>query len=384
MPELAFLPWFSIRTGLKAGGYELIPYNRGGSPGVSDAEQESVSRLLDAYLAESGQTTDRAVLVREEGRDLFHERTETERADIFRFSEILSFVGLASRAYFRNDLAYVNRDNFRLFLQAFTGEPGDVTVVSRRRDGITRNHFPSGSFRAPWPSHVPSSADLDLDGHFLEALLAPQPRAVDEGLLAAIMTFNEANSESSWSTPQAELVWLAGAFERLFGIGKGDENVLAKKVVQAWSAFSRLSGEHSERLAQEKHRCRPLIEHWIRDLYRLRGTFAHGHRVSPYHSKWTTQEHLLLGSHSFPLTVKIELHCSEKYRLSNQDETGILGFDGLLGHPNLLIQEACDNGRRVWPWAQLMDGAAWEIAERKAISDLTEEPRGSSHHGTAL
>jgi hypothetical protein len=72
-----------------------------------------------------------------------------------------------------------------------------------------------------------------------------------------------------------------------------------------------------------------IRERWVRDLFRLRGDYAHGRVDAQYPAAWTTRDHLLLASFVVPLILKLELAGRGLYTFKDSDSDGIDAFEAL-------------------------------------------------------
>ena len=132
------------------------------------------------------------------------------------------------------------------------------------------------------------------------------------------------------------MVATVGAFERLFDCNHGNEKDLATRFMQAFQPAERVPVDACGRIPAERfRRCQWVAEVWIRDLFRLRGDFAHGKRTNRYRAVWNTEEHLLLSSFVFPRIVKSVLASEGHYTLTDEDHRDLETFEHLVACDDL-------------------------------------------------
>lgn len=74
----------------------------------------------------------------------------------------------------------------------------------------------------------------------------------------------------------------------------------------------------------------PIFQDWVKKLYVLRGSVAHG-KPPPMHGPWSQDELLLAGAFVFPLVLKCLLSSKGRYPLTREDIADVLGLERLLG-----------------------------------------------------
>lgn len=370
MTMLAFFPWLRISAPVEAGRFELVPYTRGQR---ADADSLVVEAVTSPYLESPGSPVTSWTILRRAGAGVLADLGEGEINAAFMFAEQVALAGLAKRPLF-DQTAYWNRDNFRLIVQRVSGD-GGVAVGSRRRGGRKTSGFTPGVFIVPWPHHVDRHRVL-IDVPFLKALVIYLGNEVGseerESLAEGIVAFNAANTDTSTTSPQIELVQLTGSLEQALGCAHGKENDLASKFMAAFTPTVDVSPAESARLGEVARRGQlgslTIRDAWIRDLFRLRGDFAHGKVEADYPAKWTTEEHLCLGSLVFPLVVKLLLSRAGAYRLSAADEVGLHAFEEIAGCRDLLVP--LDPRGMSWPWNEEMYKVESRLTTEKVAAEL--------------
>ena len=215
---------------------------------------------------------------------------------------------------------------------------GSALIITRRRDGHTRNIVAKGAGRVTRPLHVPwCELPRDLDAECLQALeiaMAGREASADR-LKDALQVLVGANTASPDVSVRTELVESVGAFSRLFGVWKERETVAAfvgilPPLLEAdvVSYGTRVTRDPLRKMLSSGG---SLREAWQTDAYILRGQYAHGHVDDPpYTSAWTLHEHLMLAAYIFPLTVKATLAAAGEYRWTERDQAHSDAFDTLV------------------------------------------------------
>jgi len=218
-----------------------------------------------------------------------------------------------------------------LVIQDFSSEENGVTIVTRRRDGSTRHYWSGDSYRVQKPDHI-HLGPKRIDRSLLECLLKLRDAIDWQRIYEAILGFNLANTDSSDISEHIEAVLTIGAFERLFDLRHGKEDELT----QAFSAGLKPTKDRHPsacaRLSGAIHRFKTsscIREMWIRDFFRLRNNLAHGMFESRYQPVWSLQNHLLLASFVFPLSLKSHLQAIGAYTLTENDQRDIDMFEQL-------------------------------------------------------
>ena len=134
MAWIAFLPWLRLKEPVKAGRYELLPYDAK-SQTTNPEPVEAIKSLFAPYWQRGDLPGRFSTVVRRDGQLVHDDDIRDEEVnELFRFSEYLAFAGLAEREYFSHQ-GYWNRDHFRLIIQKYTKPDGSRALVTRRRDG---------------------------------------------------------------------------------------------------------------------------------------------------------------------------------------------------------------------------------------------------------
>ena len=339
MPQLAFLPWIEIDGDIHAGDFSLIRYTRGRRP-RGNRLQGTLDAVLAPYHDLRGEPVNNAVILAAHGRGLTDDLSAEDRAELFLFAELFTFVALAKREFF-GGWNYFNRDHLRLVIQAFVDLRGDVLMEMRRRDGTLRSWVTGDKYKVQVPAHVSAvSQAIKPDFPFLEALLAAQDRESWPGLHQGIILFNEANTDAPDMSANTELVLTYAAMEQILGITKNrDQRRFATIFADAWRP-SREVPPHMwlRQPADGSWKEASLRACWASDLKICRGNLAHGHRAVQAPSRWTVDEHLLLTSFAVPRLVKHVLSARDLYELTAKDQRDINALESLLNLPDIFAK----------------------------------------------
>lgn len=367
MSELAFFPWFTIKTEVQVGPFRLLRYQRGKQPGGED--QATLDVVIRPYHSASGRSLEQCTLLSLSENSLTADLSREQRDAVFRFAELAAFSGLGTRHFFSH-LDYSNRDNFRLVVQGFRELGAGILVVTRRRDGSTKTYHSGDTYRVRCPSHVTPTA-LELDNDFLLALLAAETRGDWSRLLQAIVLFNEANTDRDFVPEAAELVLSFAALEQLLNI-QADPKALGERFQATWvpketiprvnwKVRSERSGVNN-RLAQAPN----LRSAWIEDMGVTRGSMAHGHGTDAYPSIWSPSEHLLFVAFALPRLMKLHLSGCGLYTLTDDDHRDIDALEPLLNERHFARGRAEDDP----PWPRIIGDAAISRLARKIAKEF--------------
>jgi hypothetical protein len=337
MPIVALLPWTTVTNRLLFGHFEVIPRHEAvASDDLPEMYQGSVIDILESYGRVRPVDQKNIPLVRSIKHGLLEDLNEEDITAYFDFRFRLTFSALAAREFFSH--RYCNSDSLRLVVQGFSTERGRSTlIITRRRDGNTRNIVAKDALRTRPPLHI-SWCELprDLDTACLLAL--ESATALQDSfagrLMDAIQVFVGANSDSPDVSPRNEMVDSIGAFSRLFGAWREQDLVEAFMTAlppildsDEASYGGRIDREPLKKMLSKGMTVRGA---WLADAYRLRSQYAHG-QVSepPYRAAWNLGEHLLLSAYVFPLTVKARLAETGHYSWTAQDQWHTDAFDTL-------------------------------------------------------
>jgi len=306
---LAFFPWLTIEEELTVGGFTLVPYIKGESPGGSGKDtHEVIDGILSPYLQQKDQPVDSATLLLMDNKALLADLEEDERSDAFLFSELLSLTGLSGRKYFSWG-GYCNRDNFRLIIQSGLG---GAFISARRRDGAARQLWPESDYRVLKPEHVSLNSPIKMDRSFLGALVNATNKPRWENIYEGIINYNLANTDSFLITQEMEVVLLVSAYERLLDCNRGNEDELVEKFCQSFKLTSPIDPRTVPRCSSPQtikrlNKSSSVQEMWMRDFFCLRGNSAHGKITVRSSSSLVGTRAFIIGKLCIPLVGKSQL-----------------------------------------------------------------------------
>ena len=389
MGMITFFPWFTIDAPLSFGKFKLFPHNIGqasiyGVPAVID-------NVVDHYRL-NPKLAVRKICVLQYGEKPFGEDfSDAERAEIFEFAEILAMGGLSKRRFFvQPNPEYTNRDTVTGVIQGFREADGGVAVRSRLRYGSNLTYFTDDAYLVLCPHHVHANQTVKFDTELVSALLAAFGGGGVDHIEAAIKSYGQANTDNSQTPEYVELIHLNGSFEALFDLGKGNEHDLARAFLDCLSSHTEATLPPSKRQQARFTKSSSSRDTWIRDLFRTRGSVAHGRSDSGYTAVWSVGEHLLLGAFIFPLCLKIALERKGFYKLTEDDLLAILTFDHLLRSENLYeqipdktidelpdLEESVRRMMKKWVWTEISSAAFFARRREKAIAKITGDTSSS-------
>ena len=350
-------------------GVRLVPYQRQDSPYAGTPTQERLDAVLSSHIVHPDLPVAYATLVEVDPGNPFQSVSEEQISELYELRELLATAALSDRGFFENGaLSYCNSDLFHLVVQRLEGNGTAVSVTSRRRDGTTNAVWSAGLHKVRMPDHVHPPLRLDFDTELLGGLCRSRAHPRFDSILEAVLAYNLANTDRTEMTEQIEIVFLCGAFERLFECGHGKADDLARAFVAAVVPVHPVDPktiERTKRHAASLTQARDLRDIWIRDLYVSRGAFAHGRVRTTHQPLWTAREHLLLGAFIFPLALKCVLANTGVYTKSEDDNCLIDTFERLAS-VELFKPDGHPAAPASWPWNTVMD----EVREQMFVRAL--------------
>ncbi len=354
MSRLSFFPWWSLEDQLEFEGFVVTPYQRGRLPAGDGSDlQVEVDRLLGAYLYTPKIPIENAAILKLDGKHVNSDLSDDESALAYDISQIITTSALSKRELF-SQFGYWNSTDLSFSSVTYTSAEDHIVHRTRRRDG-ERTHLVADaySFHVDRPFNTNPNERIQLDAALLRALLTARRKSPAwPDLLDALRGFNGANTDGHEVSEQQEVVLLAGAFQRLLG-GSYEESRIMKWFSKYFNSFFSLDISESKRLSGRKGlHDKYLFAAWHREFQKLRNNYAHGKSTSDGNYAWTTFEHLILGSHLFPLLLKRKLEIDGHYLPTESDELDLEIFEARADSDFLVpILSPRDNDR--WPWREI-------------------------------
>jgi hypothetical protein len=342
MSMLSFMPWFNFGEQLDLPGFSLLPFRPDLLPfGKDNKEQKTIEAIFDFYHTLTGPVPF-GTIIRLGDHGVLDELAEQEREEIFRIAGMVGFSGLAARRFFCwGEESYCNADLFTCYVQAFSDPFPGAAIYSRRRDGQKISSGHRSVYKVHCPFHIPRSYSRGLDQSLLKALNASRSDDWASSLFEAIAWFNLANTDSDNLHEPMELVGISGAVESALGLSNGKEHELSDAWKSTFLPAQPMAVSKAQREVQDGLKKYDSVrEAWIRDLYRLRHSFAHGRQRSEYKATWTLKEHLLLASLGFPLLVKSILAKRGAYTFDTESRRHLDSFERLAAMPELFSEKS--------------------------------------------
>ncbi len=380
MPVVAFFPWLKIKEKIVLGNIKLTPYNIEQDESGSNIKK-ACNKVFSSYCISSRPVSELTVLSYKD-KLLFDDITDEEINDLFIAAEFIAFSAISRREYFQFSGNYCNKDDFLFYIQIFDETFNGAHFKTRKRDGLSEQFSSSDNLKTIKPDNA-TNRTVNIDKELLASLLELQKnkntKAYNE-IFEAIYSFNRANTDNNYFNEPFEIVLVLGAIQRILGCSSSDITELSRNFIDFFKPSIDLKINESQKLKNVKHidKIKIIREEWIRDLYKLRGDFAHGKLYSNKNIIWSVREHLLLASYVFSLLVKCRLEKEGYYKLIEKDEydeTGIYQikysdlfqinvFEKLLD-ADLFTLEKDEDGEDNWPWIRIIAG--------KKLRDIIEE-----------
>ena len=363
---LTFFPWMIVREKTQLGNYELIPYNLKNKS--TDNTNIEIKRILGKYFIHKTCPISSATLLKKKDKQLFDDLDASEREEVFMLMEIISFFRLSEREYFCHSDKYTNHDSSQVIIQSFREGESGVVITSRRRDGTMSNYSSDEFFNILKPHHASVPSGIDLKGTFLESLLAVSSTDNWDELQSSVFSFLKANTDNNDISEHTEMMFLAGAFEKILDASSNAASV-ADKFNELVSQFVIESdnikcGERVQK-RQKFEKITSIREVWARDFYMARGMLAHGAKSAKGTSIWSPFEHLLLASHVFPLLFKLKLALLKFYKLTDDDLSELYYFDHRIRFGDVFKIGEDEYSQPVFGWNEAVKQARWDWLHNK-------------------
>lgn len=372
MSMLAFFPWLKIKNNFDVEDFKLTRFNVLEKDSFKDKFQNTCERVIEPYYTNIGDPINECTLIFLNNKNIFEDFADDEIESLFSFVEILTFSGLSEREFF--NYSYCNSSDFNFIIQGFDENLEGVTIVTRRRDGQTKNFIDINSYKVIMPFYVNNNM-VEIDNALIKSLLNAKKDLREKWInfSDAIFFFNKANTDSSQITEHQEAVMMIGAFQRILMCKTAKKEELIANFKYSFMPKKDLDISKSKRIINSKYdnKVGSLREAWLDDFYQLRGDYAHGKKETKKQMVWNVKEHLLLGSYIFPLLVKLSLNKSKYYNLSEEDFYNIELFEQL-AEAELFKKPQNPNN---YEWKKIRREYVSEDKLRKAIIKALEEAK---------
>jgi len=358
MGMLAFFPWLSIGEPVAVDRLRLVSFERGAAPAVAGTDEQ---RLIDGVLAPfraAHGPVNVATIVHLEGKAYTADLDEADRNDLFVFSQVVAFGGLAARE-FCSWGHYCNAADFSFVIQGFRDEPNGTFFDVRRRDGHTSVRVTADAYQVQAPSQMSFHRPVRLDTALIRALMSARGTPVWDRIFEAIGPFLRANTDSAEITEQTEVVEMVGAFEKVLGVWSADK--LKRELWTHLRPTRDISPRDAPRIPPALRNGPSVRSLWIADFYELRNAHAHGSQTPPSGLVWDRMEHLLLGAYVFPLLVKSLLSEENRYELTEADQKAIDLFEWRARSKRHLLERVETEGRH--------NDIQWNLLELEFINE---------------
>jgi hypothetical protein len=335
---LAFLPWLKVGVPIVQGPFHLFPQGVGDVPPEGVASQVSAAtmgKVLSQYRESANFPLRLVTVLQYEGRPLGADLDGTDRAAVFQFGQHLAVSGMSDRRFIGGFAdGYTASGHYEVVIQEFS-EPyrGTVSMTHRRKDGHASVVMGQSDFFFQRPAHLVSQGEPNLNLPLLAALQArgTLPEEVLDQIDSSVTQYVVSNGDSPDVPLDAESVATYAALERVTGSSQRLDDIQAKlpallAQVDSSPWVARLVDELG--LPAGSHR--PVLRSWLKQIYVLRGSTAHGKSAPKALQSWSQREHLLAGAFVYPLALKCLLAQHGIYDLNEEDVAWTLGLEKLL------------------------------------------------------
>src|SRR3989442_6792983 len=221
--QIAFFPWLRLRAPLTMDDFTFIPFlNHDGTVHQAFADlSEGLTSILHGYVDMQGRPIENCVIVTSAQRQPVWDLHDEDHERISKYAKILIIAAFSKNEYNTNIGCYSNTTHFQFVRQRFTLPVDFITYVTRRRDGSTMNGgYRHSQIRFPVPPQAQSASDICIDIDFASSIASALAAnsEVAYRLLAAMLYFDIANTDSDVIRQEAEIILMASAYERLLDI----------------------------------------------------------------------------------------------------------------------------------------------------------------------
>jgi hypothetical protein len=377
MSLLQFVPWSTVKAPLVVGPFTLLPWDANQPDGFSPEEVAVIAQVLGRYVTLTGYPVRKAIVVRREGSGLLDDLADDAIAEAYEAIELLRLACLSNRSFFTPAPFgyYVNTDAITLIIQRFRGAIDATTVVARRADGSQNTGYSIREVKFAAPLHVDPyvNHELEPDSALLDTIL--KARATFQlgewdRWADAIVSFNQANTDSGTISAHIEFVLLSAAFERLLKTSSKAEDVAARFAAAFLpSAERRAAGMGRLAGHDPKHAERSVREAWMLEFQRMRGFFAHGKRSPQKPNPWRRHEHHFMAVAAFPVTAKLLLAAKGFYELTDRDQAMLDAFEDVASCEDVMGKP----GDMSYPWRRIVGEREQGIYFRRLFEGLQGE-----------
>jgi len=341
---LALLPWLKLGEDLELGTYRFLRWPRDDSE-IAVEFRESINSICNMYKYISGETEQPQTIMIDTSKALFCRSDEKERQQYVEAVTLLTMALIGENQYFHHG-NYVNSSMTEIHFQNFSLGEDWVAFTSRKRDGNSTDMgytFDKVIISTPTACRIHTGCN-SISGEWLKSLetVLSKSTPLDRLIIEASSLFTQANTDSPSVMISTEVITLANAFERLLeaerrlkiseklssvlspwqNIKVKDSNLLKSKKITASKIYPKKGYEDIEQWW--------LLRLWMLENYILRCDYIHGNDVDSKVWVWHPLQHLLLGAHIFPLTVKVLLANETRYKLNEEDNRKLHAIDNLL------------------------------------------------------
>jgi hypothetical protein len=370
--QIAFFPWLFLKEAVTLGPltFQNFRDQRGvTSPSLAELGG-SLDKILQGYVDMRGRPVGICVLVTHASRTPAWDLADEDHELVARYANILFLCGMAKNDYNTNMGCYTNASTFQFVRQRFAAPVEFIAFSTRRRDGSTMDGgYRHGDVKFPIPPQSKSVRDTCIDttlAHALAAAIDANSHAAQR-VLAALVFFSLANTDSDVMQQEAEVILMGSAYEQLLdveasaralnaAIGKLLSPYASIKVAEALKHRPGIVIEQKYEAAQQTW---PVHRKWAQEFYQLRNDYTHGNDVGARTWGWQPLEHLVMAAFLFPVIVKVLLSKEGYYQLTEDDEGALRAIDKLL-----IVNRW---GQRVGSHS---NATAWQETFRKSIHNL--------------
>ncbi|MCK4626800.1 MAG: hypothetical protein KAV00_15925 [Phycisphaerae bacterium] len=338
---VCWLPWLPLWESVALGSVTFWPFKVNVPlDGCDDLLARDLCSRAERFINIHAQPVKDMTIAVCNGDMTFPVLSDDAMGAVLNAARLLMLAFHAGNAYFSPRGAYVNSAVFEVVIQRFIPEDEFTTVVTRRRDGYSKNGgYELSKIRDQAPRAMHSCRKASPDKGFLHALnaVAHETSAHHRRIANSLAWFALANTDSFSMSETSELVLLQWSIDHLLN-SNGSNCAYQKSIMDRLNKFASQTVDLSARPLGQMPKdvgslgasqC-PILRQWAFQHYLLRNDITHGNNWRNKEWRWSIGEHCVFAAWLYPLLVKLILSEHSEYTLTGQDTAALRAIDTIL------------------------------------------------------
>ena len=350
---VCWLPWLPLHETVTLGRIMFRPF-RANSPldGCDTKLSGQLSSLAGRFIDIHGQPVQKLAIAICDADMTFPVLEDDAIEAVLKAARLLMLAYHGGNMYFsRTGARYVNSSVFQVVVQKFVAGDEFTTVVTRRREGLSKDGgYERSEIREQSPRSVHSCHEGSCDKTFLDALsvVVDGKREHHRRIANSLAWFALANTDSFAMPESNELVLLLWSIDHLLNT-EGTNRAYQESIGEKLGKYASAKADSSRRPLGEMPRkdedtkvppneCL-ILKQWAFQHYLLRNNITHGNDWLSKEWRWNVREHCVFAAWLYPLLVKVILSEQDEYQFTYQDKGALAAIDTIL---------ASDDWQRDW------------------------------------